>query len=556
MNRNFKNKVLMTMTVLLMLTGGRVFAQNNVAINSTGNLPDPSAALDVSADDKGVLIPRMSAVQRLAIAGPADGLMVYDTDTMCVMVYQAGTASWWSLCRAGSGVIGADGLTSLVKPTLEPAGANCANGGIMLEFGLDANSNGILDAGEVNGALTRYVCNGADGAAGATGPQGPAGPTGATGPQGPAGATGPIGPQGPQGPAGTGYNTVALTTMEPAGVNCPNGGVLLEFGLDANGNGILDPGEVDPLLSRYVCNGVDGAAGPQGPAGATGATGPAGPQGPAGPTGATGATGPAGATGATGATGPAGPQGPQGTQGPQGPAGPLGCTNANYVLKNDGIQGVCSIIYDNGTNVGIGTAAPTQKLDVAGAVKFSSALMPANDAGTAGQILQSAGAGAAPTWEDPANILVYGNHVDNVTLGSLVTTTSSSWVDIPGMSTTFTPVHDRIYIFASLVARLANTSGMAQFGQAIVSARILVGGVQVANAASVVTDFDEDYWGGQYVVTSGMVSFSGVPVNVTAGVPVVIKMQWYATVSWASSPWRIEISPGSANDHCTLTIFD
>lgn len=49
-------------------------------------------------------------------------------------------------------------------------------------------------------------------------------------------------------------------------------------------------------------------------------------------------------------------------------------------------------------NVGIGTTSPTQRLDVVGNVKFSGALMPNNTAGTAGQVLTSAGPGAAPTW--------------------------------------------------------------------------------------------------------------------------------------------------------------
>jgi len=49
-------------------------------------------------------------------------------------------------------------------------------------------------------------------------------------------------------------------------------------------------------------------------------------------------------------------------------------------------------------NTGIGTTAPTQKLDVTGSIKFSGALMPANLAGTAGQVLKSAGAGVAPVW--------------------------------------------------------------------------------------------------------------------------------------------------------------
>ena len=52
----------------------------------------------------------------------------------------------------------------------------------------------------------------------------------------------------------------------------------------------------------------------------------------------------------------------------------------------------------NGGNVGIGNNVPTEKLDVTGNLKFSGALMPNNNAGTAGYILQSAGAGTPPVW--------------------------------------------------------------------------------------------------------------------------------------------------------------
>jgi len=82
------------------------------------------------------------------------------------------------------------------------------------------------------------------------------------------------------------------------------------------------------------------ALGPQGIQGPVGATGPAG---------AAGATGPVGATGAAGATGP---------------AGPVGCGSANYVVKSTGASATCSIIYDNGTNAGIGTTAPANTFDV------------------------------------------------------------------------------------------------------------------------------------------------------------------------------------------------
>ncbi|HNW70907.1 MAG TPA: hypothetical protein PKI01_10925 [Bacteroidales bacterium] len=89
-----------------------------------------------------------------------------------------------------------------------------------------------------------------------------------------------------------------------------------------------------------------GPQGIQGPTGATGAAGAAGATGPAGPTGATGAAGVAGATGATG------------------PAGPVGCGVANYVVKSTGASATCSIIYDNGTNAGIGTTTPANTFDV------------------------------------------------------------------------------------------------------------------------------------------------------------------------------------------------
>ncbi|MBL7964300.1 MAG: hypothetical protein JNM31_10715 [Flavobacteriales bacterium] len=64
---------------LLAATGTR--AQNtNVAINATGAAAAPSAILDVSSTTRGLLIPRMTLAQRGAIATPADGLMIYQTD--------------------------------------------------------------------------------------------------------------------------------------------------------------------------------------------------------------------------------------------------------------------------------------------------------------------------------------------------------------------------------------------------------------------------------------------------------------------------------------------
>ncbi|MEM1323044.1 MAG: H-type lectin domain-containing protein [Bacteroidota bacterium] len=57
---------------------GLPVAQAQLAINNDGSPADPSAMLDVSSTDKGLLIPRLTTTQRNNISNPATGLMVYD----------------------------------------------------------------------------------------------------------------------------------------------------------------------------------------------------------------------------------------------------------------------------------------------------------------------------------------------------------------------------------------------------------------------------------------------------------------------------------------------
>lgn len=70
------------------------------------------------------------------------------------------------ICNGAAGLDGADGadgLDSLIESAIEPAGANCVDGGLKVTTGLDKNRNGVLDADgnpEVNEvASTRYLCN-------------------------------------------------------------------------------------------------------------------------------------------------------------------------------------------------------------------------------------------------------------------------------------------------------------------------------------------------------------------------------------------------------------
>jgi hypothetical protein len=65
----------------LILLSGLAGQSQNVSINATGAAPVASAMLDISSTTSGLLIPRMTSVQRIAIATPAQGLKVYDTTT-------------------------------------------------------------------------------------------------------------------------------------------------------------------------------------------------------------------------------------------------------------------------------------------------------------------------------------------------------------------------------------------------------------------------------------------------------------------------------------------
>ena len=64
---------------MFLLAGISVFAQ--VAVNTDGSFPDNSAVLDVKSTFSGMLVPRMTFTDRENIASPANGLMVFCTDS-------------------------------------------------------------------------------------------------------------------------------------------------------------------------------------------------------------------------------------------------------------------------------------------------------------------------------------------------------------------------------------------------------------------------------------------------------------------------------------------
>jgi trimeric autotransporter adhesin len=96
--------------IFSLMTCMAVFGQ--VSVNTDGSAPDSSAVLDVKSTTDGMLIPRMTHAQRIAIVRPATSLLVYQTDAEKGFYYNEGTktdtnwiyiGSWWSL-RGNAGI--------------------------------------------------------------------------------------------------------------------------------------------------------------------------------------------------------------------------------------------------------------------------------------------------------------------------------------------------------------------------------------------------------------------------------------------------------------------
>jgi OmcA/MtrC family decaheme c-type cytochrome len=126
-----------------------------------------------------------------------------------------------AIAGCGDGSTVRDPGSALTQTSAEPAGANCAYGGVKLEVGLDADLDGVLDPSEVRAASTAYICHGA------------------------------------------GTSALVATSAEAPGSNCPFGGTRIETGLDVDNSGRLDATEIDAAATSYVCQlGPSGAISP------------------------------------------------------------------------------------------------------------------------------------------------------------------------------------------------------------------------------------------------------------------------------------------------------
>ena len=277
--------------IILLLTVFSGFAQNGkgVFIGSLANQMPPhmSAALEVYANDKGLLIPRMDSVQRLALTpsatdNRASGLMVYDTDNKCVYVWRRGynvnpTECWFSLCNSDmsmtpgpEGPQGPQGDTGVAGPQ-GPAGVDGTPGvGLVYQWHADSLCVRVDTAGSpftcywlgshyqwsVSGD-SLFIINAMDTVVNnLRGPQGPQGDTGVAGPHGP-------------GLVYEWHNDSLCVRVDT--LNAPFTCYWLgtNYQWSSTGDSLLVMNSMDTLISNF--------RGPQGPQGDTGVAGPRGP---------------------------------------------------------------------------------------------------------------------------------------------------------------------------------------------------------------------------------------------------------------------------------------
>ncbi|NDP27478.1 MAG: hypothetical protein GZ087_08650 [Flavobacterium sp.] len=89
-NTFLSNKVLAVYSLFFMLLGTTISAQVGIGTVT----PDPSSILDITSTTQGMLAPRLTTAQRLAIATPANGLMVFDTDVKTFYYYSSTSSVW------------------------------------------------------------------------------------------------------------------------------------------------------------------------------------------------------------------------------------------------------------------------------------------------------------------------------------------------------------------------------------------------------------------------------------------------------------------------------
>ena len=110
-------KKIYLLCLLIMQTGAGCLMAQNVGINATGALPDTKAMLDISSTSSGLLIPRMTTVQRDAITSPPVGLQVYNLTTNTMDIFRGVNWESTGFMSPTSSVVNVNSLADLPAPS-------------------------------------------------------------------------------------------------------------------------------------------------------------------------------------------------------------------------------------------------------------------------------------------------------------------------------------------------------------------------------------------------------------------------------------------------------
>ena len=69
----------------------------NTTLGLGANMINKTAQLDITSNNKGLLIPRLSTIQRNDIENPANGLMIFNTTNSCLNYYDGTISKWLSM---------------------------------------------------------------------------------------------------------------------------------------------------------------------------------------------------------------------------------------------------------------------------------------------------------------------------------------------------------------------------------------------------------------------------------------------------------------------------
>jgi trimeric autotransporter adhesin len=126
---------------ILSFFAAKTYSQS-VSINNTGATAHSSAMLDVASNTKGILIPRMTSVDRQAIVTPAKGLLVFDNDTNSFWFFDGAVwvnqQNYWSI----NGNAGTTASNFIGTTDIQP-----------LRFSINGKSAGIIDSVKANTAI-------------------------------------------------------------------------------------------------------------------------------------------------------------------------------------------------------------------------------------------------------------------------------------------------------------------------------------------------------------------------------------------------------------------